>query len=52
VKWTAEDAVAAGMRTRLLWDLTRSVDPEGDDAVRAELEQAGVEIIGSEALAG
>ena len=52
VKWTAEDAVAAGMRTGLLWDLTRSVDPEGDDAVRAELEEAGVEIVGSEALAG
>ena len=50
VKWTAEDAVTAGLRTYLLWDLTRSVDPEGDDAVRAALEEAGVEVIGSDEL--
>ncbi len=50
VKWTAEDAVTAGLRTYLLWDLTRSVDPEGDDAVRAALEEAGVDVIGSDEL--
>ena len=42
VKWTAEDAVAAGFKTCLIWDLSRSVDPSVDDRVRADLEQAGV----------
>ena len=37
VRWTAEDAVDAGFDTWILWDLTRSVDPTGDDALRAEL---------------
>jgi nicotinamidase/pyrazinamidase len=45
VKWTAEDAAAAGFRTRVLWDLTRSVDAKSDQRVREELERAGVEIV-------
>jgi nicotinamidase/pyrazinamidase len=44
VKWSAEDAAAAGLRTTVLWDLTRPVDPASDDAVRRDLEQASVEI--------
>jgi nicotinamidase/pyrazinamidase len=44
VKWSAEDAAAAGLRTTVLWDLTRPVDPGSDDAVRADLERAGVEV--------
>jgi nicotinamidase/pyrazinamidase len=44
VKWSAEDAAAAGLRTTVLWDLTRPVDPASDDAVRRDLDQAGVEI--------
>lgn len=44
VKWSAEDAAAAGLRTTVLWDLTRPVDPASDDAVRRDLEQAAVEI--------
>ncbi|MFW5946855.1 MAG: nicotinamidase [Gemmatimonadota bacterium] len=47
VKWTAEDAAAAGFRTLYLWDLTRAVDPESDEAVRRDLEAAGVEVIES-----
>lgn len=42
VKWSAEDAVAAGFRTTVLWDLTRSVDPGSDELVRRDLENAGV----------
>lgn len=44
VKWTAEDAARAGFGATLLWDLTRSVDPGGDDQVRADLEAGGVRI--------
>ncbi len=45
VQWTAEDAVEAGFRTTLVWDLTRSVDPSGDDELRAGLEEQGVRIV-------
>lgn len=45
VQWTAEDAVEAGFRTTLVWDLTRSVDPSGDDELRAALEEQGVRIV-------
>lgn len=48
VKWSAEDAAAAGFRTVVLWDLTRPVDPGSDDAVRRDLEEAGVEVVESE----
>lgn len=50
VKWTAEDAAAAGFRTVFLWDLTRAVVPDDDGRVRADLEAAGVQVIESEAL--
>jgi nicotinamidase/pyrazinamidase len=50
VQWTAEDAADAGFRTLFLWDLTRAVVPDNDDQVRAELEDAGVEVIESTAL--
>ncbi len=50
VKWTAEDGAREGFRTRVIWDLTRSVDPSGDDQVRSELEAAGVELIHLEDL--
>ena len=42
VKWSAEDAAAAGFETTVLWQLTRPVDPSSDDRVRADLEQVGV----------
>ena len=51
VKWTAEDAAAAGFRTLFLWDLTRAVVPDNDHAVRADLENAGVEVVTSDRLA-
>jgi nicotinamidase/pyrazinamidase len=45
VKWSAEDAAAAGFQSTVLWDLTRPVDPSSDARVRAELERAGVTIV-------
>lgn len=50
VKWTAEDAAAAGFDTYVLWDLTRPVDPANDDAVRADLDRAGATVTDSSAL--
>lgn len=50
VKWTAEDAAEAGFQVRVLWDLTRPVDPSADDQVREDLAQLGVEIITSDQL--
>lgn len=47
VKWTAEDGADAGFEVRFLWDLTRSVDPSGDDDLRADLEERGVRVIAS-----
>ncbi len=50
VKWTALDAAAEGFQTFFLWDLTRPVDPGSGEAVRAELAEAGVEILDSSSL--
>ncbi len=45
VKWSAEDAADAGFHVRVLWDLSRPVDPASDDAVRADLEERSVQIL-------
>ena len=45
VRWTAEDAADEGFRTRVLWNLTRSVDPSRDEELRRELEEQGIEIV-------
>lgn len=50
VKWTAEDAVEGGFETFFIWDLTRSVDPSGDERLRETLEQRGVRVIDSDRL--
>jgi nicotinamidase/pyrazinamidase len=50
VKLTAEDSAAAGFETYLLWDLTRPVEPESDEAVRASLRDQGVKVIESAEL--
>jgi nicotinamidase/pyrazinamidase len=50
VAWSAKDAAAEGFHSRLLWDLTRPVDPASDDGVRADLTAAGVEIVTSDDL--
>jgi nicotinamidase/pyrazinamidase len=42
VRWTAEDAVEAGFQVYFLWDVTRSVDPTGDEALQQELINRGV----------
>ena len=46
VKWSAEDAAAAGFRTTVLWELTRPGVPASDDQVRADLTRAGVRLSG------
>jgi nicotinamidase/pyrazinamidase len=50
VRWTAEDAADLGFATTVIWDLTRPVDPAGDDGVRAALVRAGVRIVTSSDL--
>ena len=42
VLWSAEDAADAGFRARVLWNLTRAVDPASDEKVRTALEAHGV----------
>lgn len=45
VKWTAEDAAAAGFDTTLLWGLSLPVDFQSDQRVIKELDQAGVNVV-------
>ncbi|MCB1921926.1 MAG: bifunctional nicotinamidase/pyrazinamidase [Candidatus Competibacteraceae bacterium] len=42
VRWTAEDAVDAGFQVHFLWDITRSVNPNDDQALRQALINRGV----------
>lgn len=44
VLWTAQDAAAAGLRVRFLWQLTRPVSADGDAPTRAALAEAGIAI--------
>ncbi|MBD3320924.1 MAG: isochorismatase family protein [Chitinivibrionales bacterium] len=50
VRWTAEDAADEGFTTILLWNLSRSVNPDGDDQLRKELAGKNVKIAESSAL--
>jgi nicotinamidase/pyrazinamidase len=45
VRATAEDAVRAGLRTRVLVDLTAGVAPETTAAALAEMRTAGVDLV-------
>ncbi|MGD2070778.1 MAG: nicotinamidase [Gemmatimonadota bacterium] len=45
VRWSAEDAAAAGFETFFLWDLTRSVDPSGDEELRKTLRNQGIGVL-------
>lgn len=47
VRWTAEDGVDLGFETTILWDLTRSVDPSGDAALRDECTRRGIRLLDS-----
>lgn len=47
VRWSAEDALEAGFEVVVAWDLTRSVDPSGDDEVREALRSIGVAVVDS-----
>lgn len=49
VRATALDAARAGLETRVLTDLTASVDPSRDGAIIAELADAGVTCTNTEA---
>ncbi|MCL2468044.1 MAG: isochorismatase family protein [Micrococcales bacterium] len=50
VRATALDAVAEGLATRVLTDLTVPVTPELGEAARTELAAAGVDLVDSSAL--
>lgn len=50
VKWSAEDAVGAGFRAHVLWDLTRAIYPEEDAENERSLRELGVEILESDDL--
>jgi nicotinamidase/pyrazinamidase len=52
VKWSAEDAIRAGFRARVLWDLTRSIYSEADEENERSLRELGVEILESGDLGG
>jgi nicotinamidase/pyrazinamidase len=47
VLWTVQDAQALGFRAHVLWDLTRPVTPDSDEATRATLHAAGIGIVAS-----
>lgn len=51
VLWTVQDALAAGLRAHVIWDLTRPVTPESDVATQAMLQAWGVGIVDSASLA-
>jgi nicotinamidase/pyrazinamidase len=45
VRWTAEDALQESFRVNVIWDLSRSIEPEGDANLRRELRSNGVRIV-------
>jgi len=47
VLWTVQDALALGFRAHVVWDLTRPVTPESDEATRATLNDLGIDIVHS-----
>ncbi|WP_433852780.1 bifunctional nicotinamidase/pyrazinamidase [Stenotrophomonas nitritireducens] len=44
VLWSAQDAAISGFRVRFLWELTRPVSPDSDEATRIALIEAGIGI--------
>lgn len=52
VMWSAEDAIGAGLRPHVLWDLTRAIYPEADEENERSLRESGVEILEAGALPG
>jgi len=45
VRWTAEDALEAGFRVNVIWDLCCSIEPRRDDLLRHELSSNGAQIV-------
>lgn len=52
VLWSTEDAIQAGFRVHVIWDLTRPVDPGSDAAVRRAFDAAGATVVMSDTLLG
>ena len=50
VRWTAEDALDEAFAVSVIWDLSRSLDPRGDDQLRRELSASGVRIVTAQQL--
>ncbi|MBD3345890.1 MAG: isochorismatase family protein [Chitinivibrionales bacterium] len=50
VRWTSEDAADEGFATVLLWDLSRSVNPQADNQLQKELKHKKVTIVESSTL--
>lgn len=50
VLWTAQDARALGLRTRMLWALTRPVTPASDEDTRAALAAQAIELVDAQQL--
>ena len=50
VLWTAQDARALGLRTRMLWELTRPVTPTSDQQTRAALAAQAIELVDAREL--
>ena len=51
VLWTAQDAVELGFRASVLWELSRPVTPESDEATHAALQAKGIAIVDSSGFA-
>lgn len=47
VLWTAQDARELGFVVTVLWDLTRPVTPDTDDATRTTLQRQGIGVVDS-----
>ena len=45
VRGSEEDAATVGFETYFLWNLTRSVDPGGDNELRSALLDAGIRVV-------
>ncbi len=52
VLWTAQDALALGFRTRVIWDLTAPVSHSSDEKTRQILHEQDIAIVQSTQLLG
>jgi len=45
VLWTAQDAVALGFRAGIVWELSRPVTPDHDEATREAMRERGIAVL-------